>query len=128
MAVTFHCPATGWGAVFHALMPLSGEDVAASREFKFVDDSIRRLTRALLRQGVRRSNLVCKVFGGANAMFAEQFGVGRRNVLAAFETLADERLRVVASDVGGDRGRKLLFLTHTGEVFVKRLNAQCLAG
>ena len=31
-------------------------------------------------------------------------------------------LRLTASDVGGDRGRKLLFLTHTGDVWVKRLN------
>lgn len=125
VAVTFHCPVSGWGAMFHALMPQCDCVAPAPRDYKFVDDAIRRLARGLLRQGVRRADLVCKVFGGANAMFAEQFGVGRRNVLTAFETLESERLRVAVSDVGGDRGRKLLFFTHTGEVFVKRLNPQC---
>ncbi len=124
VAVTFHCPLTGWGAIFHALMPDCSAQDTACRNYKFVDDSIRRLARALLLQGVRRTDLECKVFGGANAMFAEHFGVGRHNVRTAFETLERERLRVVASDVGGDRGRKLLFLTHTGEVFVKRLGQQ----
>ncbi len=97
VAVTFHCPVSGWGAMFHALIPQCDCVAPAPRDYKFVDD----------------------------AMFAEQFGVGRRNVLMAFETLESERLRVAASDVGGDRGSKLLFFTHTGEVFVKRLNPQC---
>jgi len=128
VSVTFHCPVTRYGAIFHALMPVEGGQSGRPGtlgDYKFVDDAIRRFVAELYRRGVRRGDLACKVFGGANAMFAEQFGVGRKNVVVAFETLERERLRVVASDVGGDRGRKLLFLTHTGEVFVKRLNPQC---
>ncbi len=127
VAVTFHCPTTRIGAVFHALMPTSnglrGKALEAEA-FKYVDEAIRRTAAELYRRGVRRGDLVCKVFGGANAIFAEQFGVGRKNVVTAFETLEQERLRVAASDVGGDRGRKLVYLTHTGEVFVKRLSPQ----
>lgn len=127
VAVTFYCPLTRIGAIFHALMPTlaaPGRRVAEVEAYKYVDEAIRRTATNLYRHGVRRPDLVCKVFGGANAMFAEQFGVGRKNVLSAFETLERERLRVAASDVGGDRGRKLVYLTHTGEVFLKRLSPQ----
>lgn len=123
VAVTFFCPTTRIGAVFHALLPCCAEypNTQNTCEHRFVDKAIDHFARAMYRQGVNRSNLVCKVFGGANGMFKEQFGVGKRNVQTAFTSLENERLRVAASDVGGERGRKLLFLTHTGEVFVKRL-------
>lgn len=122
VAVTFHCPVSRYGGVFHALMPCRGtNEKAGDNCYKYVDSAIHEVLGELYRHGVQRRNLVCKVFGGANAMFDEQFGVGRRNVTTAFETLEAERLRVAAADVGGDRGRKLVFLTHTGEVFVKRL-------
>lgn len=123
VAVTFHCPATRIGAVFHALLPEKCEYSKSVNDAncRFVDSGITHFLRALTRAGAHRSSLVCKVFGGAHAMFAEEFGVGRRNVQVAYESLERERLRIAASDVGGDRGRKLVFMTHTGEVFVKRL-------
>jgi chemotaxis receptor (MCP) glutamine deamidase CheD len=47
--------------------------------------------------------------------------VGQLNICTAFQVLEMERLRVAASDVGGLRGRKILFSAHTGEVFLRRL-------
>ncbi|BBD09600.1 chemotaxis protein CheD [Desulfovibrio ferrophilus] len=129
VAVTFHDPVRRLGAVFHALLPNWGDYPNSKNpgEFKYVDAAIQHFANAMYLQGSSRANVVCKVFGGANAMFKEQFGVGQRNVLTAFKTLEGERLRVVASDVGGNRGRKLIFITHTGEVFMKRLRTQQLS-
>lgn len=129
VAVTFHDPVRRTGAVFHALLPSEGDFTSkngngGSGKYKYVDTAIHHFVSAMYKQGSSRANLVCKVFGGANAMFKEQFGVGQKNVVTAFRILESERLRVVASDVGGDRGRKLVFISHTGEVFVKRLRAQ----
>ncbi|MBU1003206.1 MAG: chemotaxis protein CheD [Proteobacteria bacterium] len=130
VAVTFHDPVRQVGAVFHALLP-NWSDYPKGKsqgEFKYVDAAIQHFANAMYLHGASRANLVCKVFGGANAMFKEQFGMGQKNVLSAFKTLESERLRVAASDVGGDRGRKLVFITHTGEVFVKRLRTQQALG
>jgi chemotaxis protein CheD len=42
--------------------------------------------------------------------------------MAALETLGWQDLRASVRDTGGDRGRKILFMSHTGEVFLRRLN------
>ena len=37
----------------------------------------------------------------------------------ALQVIEDERLVLAASSVGGKRGRKIYFYTHTGEVLLK---------
>ncbi len=124
VAVTFYAPSHGVSALFHALLPRAEEyrlhDPAES-PFKFVDMAIREVVNRLARRGVGRSDIECKVFGGASALFAGEMSVGRRNVETAFVVLAELGLRVAASNVGGERGRKIVFATTTGEIFVKML-------
>jgi len=124
VAVTFHCPVHRIGGIFHALLPRAAEyphDNPASTPYKYVDSAIQTVLQGLDRLGVRRVGLEAKVFGGSCGTMGEDLGVGRRNVESAFETLERCRVHVKATDVGGQRGRKLLFLTHTGDVFVKKL-------
>lgn len=124
VTVTFHCPARKVGGIFHALLPsasgYSRED-SARTPFKFVDSAILAIIGGLERLGVRRSGLEAKVFGGSSGLVDDGIGVGRRNVETAFATLERCRVHVKAADVGGRRGRKILFMTHTGDVFVKKL-------
>ncbi len=125
VSVCFFCRTGGFGAVFHAVLPEAakfGYKTDPDQDYKFVDESIAILFERLRRRGVRRRDLECKVFGGANFLFSREMGVGKRNVQAAYESLARLRLRVCASNVGGDRGRKILFASHTGEVYLKFLN------
>jgi chemotaxis protein CheD len=66
------------------------------------------------------------MFGGAD-MFGVRDGsatVGRQNIDKAVELMAAVGLRLVASDVGGPRGRKIFFNTSTGEVLLRRLSRQ----
>ncbi len=123
VAVTFFCPLLKLGATFHALMPSwgSAEQPKGNLAYRFVDQSILRILDTLTRMGVAKRALECKVFGGANVMFQGEVAVGRRNVEAALKTLASQGLRVLSTDVGGTQGRKLIFITSTGEVFVRRL-------
>jgi chemotaxis protein CheD len=89
--------------------------------FRYVDSSIDALAARLARRAAAPCEVECKVFGGASALFQGEAGVGEQNVRAAFEALARHRFRVAASHCGGEKGRKLVFLSHTGEVFVKLL-------
>ncbi|MDP3426461.1 MAG: chemotaxis protein CheD, partial [Humidesulfovibrio sp.] len=50
------------------------------------------------------------------------YDIGSRNLEAVRLRLADHGIRVVRSSTGGCQGRKLLFLTHTGDVWVKMLH------
>jgi chemotaxis protein CheD len=124
VSVTFHVPRLHLGATFHALLP-ERERYDRSRPddppFKYVDAAVDAVCARLFRNGLKPADIECKVFGGANATFRGEFATGRMNVEAAFKALARHHLRAKSADVGGDRGRKLLFLTDTGEVFIRRL-------
>jgi chemotaxis protein CheD len=69
-----------------------------------------------------------KVFGGADTLMSKTSNtVGSRNIKVTLDTLGREKLGVTAADVGDSFGRKLIFFSHTGEVYLKRLNkATCL--
>lgn len=124
VSVTFFAPRSRLGAIFHALLPRASEYRLHPPEqtpYRFVDTAIQLLATRFARRGVALTDIQCKVFGGASALFAEELSVGRKNVEVAFATLSDLGLRVAASNVGGDAGRKIVFSTSTGEIFVRML-------
>lgn len=124
VSVTFHAPTKGVGAIFHALLPRQADyerrDLRAN-PYKYVDSAIETLLEALRKRGVRPRDLECKIFGGSNSIMTDNLNIGMKNVEVAMETLAARGMSAVASDVGGKKGRKLVFITETGEVYVKRL-------
>lgn len=125
VSVTFFAPRQGLSAIFHALLPRAADyrlHSPGDTPYKFVDMAIRTLVARMARRGVACSEIECKVFGGASALFAEEISVGRKNVETAFATLSELGLRVAASNVGGMAGRKIVFSTSTGEIFVRMLN------
>ncbi|ABB32644.1 CheD [Geobacter metallireducens RCH3] len=119
VSVTMFDRLSGTAAICHALLP----EGPRSDAFRYVDSSILLMLEMFAAQGVSRQRLEVKVFGGADIIGAggNRVGVGRRNVEIATLVLAANGLTVAAKDVGGTRGRKLFFVTHTGEVFLKRL-------
>ncbi len=46
--------------------------------------------------------------------------VGKENIEAAGQMILKEGLKVLVSHTGGTFARRILFFTHTGEVFTKR--------
>lgn len=130
VALTLFSPRLRVGAICHAMLP-SGE---CGGPFKYVDSSVRHMLEQFERLRIKRSEIVVKLFGGADMFDAASPNrsptVGRQNIQFASETLRQEGLQLVGSDVGGRQGRKLLFYTHTGEVLLKRLakQRQSLAG
>lgn len=124
VAVTFFHRTRGIGATFHALLPRwrqYEDDLPPERIYRYVDSAVDTICDTLVSLGCNPRDLECKIFGGAQTMCTGEMCAGRHNVQAAFEAMAARRLRVVATDVGGDRGRKLVFFSHTGEVFVRRI-------
>jgi len=123
VSVTFFVPARGIGAMFHAFLPRPQSESDHVRDrFKFVSTAIQTVATSFVSMGIHRRQIECKVFGGANALLEGEYGVGRKNVHQAFETLEQSGLSVLVSSVGGSRGRKILFLSHTGEVYLKYLD------
>lgn len=116
------------GAICHGLLPhCQGKTECNSRcaeGFKYVDCSIRHMLGRFRSLGIGHREIEVKLFGGAD-MFTTGVGeretVGAQNTKTARRIIEKEHLNLCKSDTGGDRGRKIFFHTHTGEVFLKRL-------
>lgn len=108
------------GAICHALLP----EGPAEEAFRYVDGSILHMLQRFTLLGVTCAQLEVKMFGGADLLpypKSRLISVGRRNVEIAREVLNSEGLTLLAEDVGGRRGRKIIFHTHTGDIWLKRL-------
>ena len=106
------------GGMNHMMLPLwNGEGLATP---KYGNIAMDKLLGKVLSIGCRREHLVAKVFGGANVSGTglEVFMIGDRNIMLAFQMLEEFRIPVVAKDVGGRVGRKIIMNTETGVVLV----------
>jgi len=126
VSVTLWSPRLGAGALCHGVLPRSPRGVVAPEGHHYVDFAIHYLIRKFDELGAVRRELEVKVFGGADVLpvGAARTGrptVGALNCQTALAVLEDEGLAVLASDLGGTRGRTIRFHTATGEVLVHRL-------
>lgn len=130
VAVTMHTPKMGLGTICHAFLPDSSDAKRGGSEpqiCRFVDTALQNMLETMDKVGVPRRDLVIKLFGGSTGiavrgMEYSSFDIGRRNVEMARKLLRFARLEISVQDVGGNQGRKLMFNTHSGEVWLKRLN------
>lgn len=114
------------GGMNHIMLPLwNGEGLATP---KYGNIAMEKLLAKVLSIGCRRENLLAKVFGGANVNGTglEVFMIGDRNITLAFQMLEEFRIPVVARDVGGQVGRKIIMNSASGVVMLGRGRAASL--
>jgi chemotaxis protein CheD len=110
------------GGANHFLLPLLASGANASPRYGNV--AIEQLIRDVRGLGCRPQDLTAKVFGGASMIevFRDVRGhLGSKNVEVARHVLQANGIPVVAEDVLGNRGRKLIFHTESGVVLVRLL-------
>ena len=124
VTVCLRDPVLELGGVNHYMLPLwNGEGLPTP---KYGNIAIDKLIQKMLCLGCVRERLAAKLFGGANVIGTGQglFPVGARNIILAREMLALEGIPIIASDVGGEFGRKLIYNTRTGLALVSLLRAR----
>jgi chemotaxis protein CheD len=125
VGITFWSKRLGAGAMCHGVLPRCPSRVDLSEGPRYVDFSIRHLVHQFDALGARRRDLEVKLFGGADvlpvALAPGKLSIGALNCRSAIEVVEEEGLSVSASDLGGDRGRRIHFHTGTGEVLLHRL-------
>ena len=108
------------GGLAHIVLPDSRG--SADHPGKYADTAIPGLIEEMERVAAKklRGRLTAKLFGGAS-MFQSgaTMDIGKSNKIAVEAILARLGVAVVASDMGGDAGRRLTFSTATGMVAVK---------
>lgn len=122
VSVTFFCRAKKVGGIFHAILPtITSKEKHNSiiNDYKYVDNAINHIVHSFYRRSVKAKQIEAKVFGGAEGAFKGIIKPGANNIITAYETLAKHNIKIVASDVGGETGRNLIFVSDTGEVFIK---------
>jgi chemotaxis protein CheD len=108
----------------HALLP-NAPVVLHEDPFRYADEAVLYLVERYRRMGVPPRRLIVKVFGGADILDQTAAGyssIGRQNTMAALETLGWQGLDIVVQKTGGRCGMKIVFVTSTGDVFLKRLD------
>jgi len=117
--------------VAHCMLPRWNALPGPPGEARFVDRCLTDMIALFDRRGLSRNQLAAMLFGGGRllpgAAAGRMPGVGRQNVEAALSILHREGVDIVRQDVGGNRGRKLLVLSHTGEVTVSTISPLRLA-
>lgn len=132
VAVTMFNPRLKFAAICHAMLADPDRVVRSIDEeaepYKYVSIVIPTMVETFRCNGISPEETEVKLFGGANVFgFANEKrrgrGIGLNNIQRAKELLHLYNLRISRSHVGGYIGRKLIFNTSTGIVWLK-----CLKG
>lgn len=109
------------GGANHFLLP-RGPEQGPEME-RFAPGAIAALVAQLEALGSPTRNLRAKVFGGACVMeaFQARHHLGTANVEAAEALLRQTGVPVVGRDVGGQRGRRVVFHTGDGAAWVRQI-------
>ncbi len=107
------------GGMNHFKYPFIGEKRMSTAIYGNV--STLALIRMMIKDGSKRKHLEAQIFGGAHNLSLSKKNIGRENIMMAKRILARERIDLVSEDVGGEKGRKVVFNTSKNEVAVMKV-------
>ncbi len=123
VAVCIHDKRNTVGAMCHYLLPLCPEKSLASTKYGDIAISL-MITKMVKRYYCKVNDLQGYIIGGAFVIFDEKqiFFVGERNVEIAKKMLEKYKIPIIFSDILGEKGRKVIFNTSSGEIKVSKLD------
>jgi len=107
------------GGMAHAMLPShSAEDaLEENHPLRYVEHSIDAMIKEMESLGVKKDNMTARLIGGAQMFHSEMgkgTGIGKRNIAAAKQKLADEGIAIETQVVGGTVGRCVSINLTTG--------------
>lgn len=106
------------GGMNHFLFPRTGRRDRTTAQFGNV--AVPALIRMMIRQGSRIEDMEAQIYGGGHRPADHFPDVGRRNVKVARKILKRRGIPVVTEDVGGSKGRRIVYHTATNETIVMK--------
>ena len=107
----------------HIMLPDSTQFKSNTNPMKFADLAIPMLIEKMEKQGCNKRNIVAKIAGGASMFnFSDKSiisDIGKRNSDAVKKTLRDESIRIIAEEIGGNKGRTMILKANDGSVILK---------
>jgi len=120
VAVCLHDRKRKVGGMNHFLYPFIDDRRKATAVYGNV--STLALIRMMLSDGSRPKHLEAQIIGGAHNPAVSPKNIGRENILMARKVLIRHRIGVTSEDVGGEKGRKVVFNTRQNEVAVMKVD------
>lgn len=118
IAVCLYSPALKCGGMLHLMLPSAPANREVVKKAKYADTGIPELLRQLRAvAGVNaHHDFVAKIFGGACVLVNVKSNIGQDNGAAVKEILADLGIKIIAQEIGGNKGYKVEFDVQTGKV------------
>ena len=114
---------TGIGGLAHIMLPDSSQFSNVTNSAKFADLAIPILIEKMEGMGGKKRNLKAKIVGGASMFnFADKamiMDIGNRNGIAVKEVLQKYSIPILAEEIGGNKGRTMIFDTASGIVQIR---------
>ncbi|KAI3350305.1 chemotaxis protein CheD [Clostridium botulinum] len=107
----------------HIMLPDSTQFKNVTNPMKFADLAIPLLIKKMEAKGCLKRNLIAKIAGGASMFsFSDKSmvgDIGKRNIQAVKKSLSEEKIQIIAEDVGGNKGRTMILDALDGKVTLK---------
>ncbi|EPJ46930.1 MAG: hypothetical protein OFPII_16480 [Osedax symbiont Rs1] len=120
IAVCIYDPSMGYGGMNHFMLPKLTGDFDRDKPLRYGLFAMEQLINQLWKSGCKKHNLKLKVIGGGR-MIDGFSDIGKLNIEFIEQYVKDEKLDLIASDLGGDYARKLAFFPATGRLLVNRI-------
>ena len=124
VGVALYHARTSTGAFSHVVLPESKGHQGGLG--KFADTAIPRMISELQAAGAVGTRLVAKITGGSR-MFGEDgpMQIGRANIQAVEAALSLAGVKILAKEVGGNKGRRVTFCCDTGDLSIETVGNPC---
>lgn len=112
----------------HIMLPDSTSFKNVTNPYKFADLAIPILIEKMEMEGCSRRNIKAKIVGGASMFnFSDKTminDIGKRNSEAVVKSLSELKIPILASDVGGNKGRTMIVDAESGVVVVRTIGQE----
>jgi chemotaxis protein CheD len=108
------------GGINHFYYPFTKDTSHSTAQYGNV--STITLIRMIQKGGSKNKHLEAQILGGAHQDDGSLKNIGRENYQVAKRILLREKVAIVSEDVGGVKGRKIVFNTATNEVAVIKVD------
>lgn len=108
------------GGMNHFLLPSPDRDFPPKTIYG--DIATGTLIKMFFKRGSKKTDLEAQIFGGSfNDTYSEK-DIGKLNIIKAREVLKKFGLQFASEDVGGIKGRKIIFDSYTNEIAIIRVD------
>lgn len=123
VAIAMFDKSIGIGGLAHIMLPDSTQFCNVNNPVKFADLAIPLLIQKMESIGAQKRNIKAKIAGGASMFnFSDKsmiLDIGARNSVAVKSALERQSIQMLGEDVGGNKGRTIIFDALNGIMQIK---------